>query len=495
MKNKSLRSLLKLSWLMLAMFVAFTACNDDDDPKPDPILVEDGFYVKGDLTPYADLDFTGSFVGGINEVVQEPRAGMYEKYVALKAGSAGFNIHQVSGKDVTVWGPATVESIDVTNETDHPAITIQKGTLGTSGVFTVPADGLYHITIDTETNIFIIAPVPHWAIIGGATAAGWSDTQMPLVGGFSLNEMKFEARELELRAGDFKFRYGNGWKINLTEEGDVKVNTNFGGVVTGALPNLTTELTPGGANYAFDKEFEGVYTVTITWNAEAGYTSALTKTGDVEPLDYPETLYMIGNALNMDDSNANDTPDGWEWDLTDAPMVPVHSHPELFWKIIWLNEGGEFKFAPQKEWVGDFGKSGEADENGVFAKGSENVSVPGATGYYMVVVDFENETIQVTDVKVYGIGDAFGGWDAATEANLFTVDGESVYFDGVPAAGNLRMHVTASTLACDWWQAEFNIIDGNIEFRGTGNDQTGMPSLTAGQKVTLNFKEGTGTVE
>ena len=492
MKKNALTSLMKISGLMLAMFVAFTSC-EKDDPKPDPVLVEDGFYVKGSLTPYAEIEFNGSFVAGKNEVDQAARTGMYEKYVALKAGAEGFNIHQVSGQDVTIWGPSSVEVLDITDITDNPAITIQKGTLGNSGVFTVPTDGLYHIILDTETSTFVIAPVPYWAIIGGATPIGWTDSQMPLVGDFGLNEIKFELTDIELRAGDFKFRYGNGWKINITDDETVKVNTNYGGTVSGTLPDLVAELIPGGDNYALTKEQEGIYTVTLTWNAESGYTSTLTKTADVTPLDYPENLYMIGDGVG-----------DWEWANTDLPLVPTHSNPHLFWKIVWMNAEGGFKFAPEKEWAGDFGISGDADENGVYAKGGDNVSVPGTAGYYMVVVDLENETIQVTDVKVYGIGDAFGVWDAATEANLFTIDGESIYFNSVPAAGDLRMHVTATTLSnivdgevkpVDWWQAEFNIIDGSIAFRGTGGDQTGIPAITAGQKVTLNFKQGTGTIE
>jgi hypothetical protein len=47
----------------------------------------------------------------------------------------------------------------------------------------------------------------------------------------------------------------------------------------------------------------------------------------------------------------------------------------------------------------------------------------------------------------------------------------------------------------DWWQHEFNIIDGKIAFRGTGGDQAAVP-VTAGSKtISLNFKVGTGTIK
>ncbi|MBU2465103.1 MAG: DUF5115 domain-containing protein, partial [Bacteroidetes bacterium] len=87
--------------------------------------------------------------------------------------------------------------------------------------------------------------------------------------------------------------------------------------------------------------------------------------------------------------------------------------------------------------------------------------------------------------------------------NLFTVDNanEVIISPAATAEGALRMHVAAMTLtntdgnAIDWWQAEFNVIDGNIEFRGTGDDQQNIPTLTAGQTVSLNFRTHTGTIQ
>ena len=178
-------------------------------------------------------------------------------------------------------------------------------------------------------------------------------------------------------------------------------------------------------------------------------------------------------------------------------MAKVHCQPSGVPLIsVWLYEGGEFKFAPQRDWIGDFGKTGDATD-GVFGKGTDNVPVPAAgTGYYIVVVDLENETIEVNPATVYGIGDAFGSYDVKKPEYLFTVDNDNkvIKFTDVPAAGDLRMYAAASTLACDWWQAEFIVLSGVIEFRGTGNDQDRV-ALTAGQDVSLNFKDLTGTIE
>jgi hypothetical protein len=422
---------------------------------------------------------------GINEVGQAARNNMYEKYSTLKAGST-FQVIEVSGTTQTTWGPATNEVVTLAGENDQITADVQKGTLGNSGTFSVPADGMYHIIIDKNTGTYAIAPVLKWAIIGGVTEAGWSDTELPLVGGFSQNAMKWEATGLTLRAGDFKFRYSGGWKLELSGD-SVKVNTNFGGVTGGTLPNLNTTLVPGGANYLLTADQEGIYTVTINWTADGGYTSSLVKTGDVEPLNYPTELYMIGDAVG-----------DWDWANTDLPMVPVNSKPHLFWKIVWMSGDPVtgFKFAPEKAWGHDFGKTGEMT-NDIYAKGGDNIPSPATAGYYMVTVNFETNEIAITQPMVYLIGDAVGSWDAGVAANLFTVDNTNqvVTITKELAAGNLRMYAWMDKgWFTDWWQAEFNIFDGAIVYRGTGGDQAAVPVTAGSHTINLNFKDNTGTI-
>ena len=47
----------------------------------------------------------------------------------------------------------------------------------------------------------------------------------------------------------------------------------------------------------------------------------------------------------------------------------------------------------------------------------------------------------------------------------------------------------------DWWQMEFNIIAGKIEYRGAGNDQVGIPTMAIGKKAVLNFSTNTGVIQ
>jgi hypothetical protein len=140
----------------------------------------------------------------------------------------------------------------------------------------------------------------------------------------------------------------------------------------------------------------------------------------------------------------------------------------------------------------------------VYAKGTDNTPGPATSGYYMVVVNLETgaETIEVNEPLVYGIGDAFGAWDAATADYLFTIDNANEVLTSLAfvADASLRIHTTASTFtpvadgpAVEWWQAEFVVLNGAIEYRGTGGDQEAS-AVTTGQTVSLNFKDGTGTI-
>jgi len=199
---------------------------------------------------------------------------------------------------------------------------------------------------------------------------------------------------------------------------------------------------------------------------------------------YPSALFMIGDGVG-----------GWDWASLDLPMIPVNSHPNLFWKIVWMNATGGFKFAPQKEWKDDFGSTGSATV-GVYAKGGDNIPVPGTAGYYMVVVDLTANKIAIADPKVYLMGNTIGSWDTSNPAGLFTVDNANsvVTVTKTLAADELRMYAWHPWFT-DWWQSEFIILDGKIAFRGTGGDQSRVAVTAGSHTVNLNFKTGVGSIQ
>ncbi|MBE0654649.1 MAG: SusF/SusE family outer membrane protein [Bacteroidales bacterium] len=486
-----------LKFMVMAMVAGsmLASCNkDDDDDDEDPIIVLDGLYLKAEGATDADLKSDVRFAVARNEVTQEDRSSLYEIYMAMDANQK-FNIVRVAGATKSTWGPAadfaevTGDDLDV----EEPEEGLWRGGYEeTNTMFTAPSAGLYHIALDTEVGVIVMAKAV-WGIIGGATPGGWSEST-PMAATFNADKMEFMVENVTMLENEWKFRYSNGWKVILDADFDlgggqkgIKVNSNFGGAV-GAL-------VAGGGNIA-NAEY-AVYKITLTWEKGKAYTASITKTGEGEPLpEYPENLYMIGASIG-----------GWDWAANGIQMVPVHSNPHLFWKVVYIESGvadAGVKFAPGMEWVGDFGvNAGAGSTDNVWTKGSDNVPDVAASGYYMVVVNLLEETIEVNPAPlVYGIGDAFGSWDASQAANLFTVDNtaKTITSPAFAAAGDLRMHVAAATMtnadgnAVDWWQAEFIVLEGKIEYRGTGNDQARV-AVTAGQKVILNFTDETGTIE
>ncbi|MCF8372113.1 MAG: SusF/SusE family outer membrane protein [Bacteroidales bacterium] len=480
------KNILKLSWILMAALLVFSACKKDDDDDP-VVTVEDGMYVKGAGTALTGFDIKGLLKTANNEVTQEPRAELKEIYIAVKGGADGFNIVTVAGTEQVTYGPgpdfAEVDAASL--DVEEPKAGLWRGSIiETTTPFTVAEDGLYHFMYDTELMIGAIAKV-EWGIIGGATPGGWSDNTPLTSSGFDLNAMSFSIPSVTILENEWKFRYSNGWKIILDADYDlgggttgIKVNTNLGGAIDA--------LVAGGGNIA--NAVYANYTVTLNWTLGAAYTATSVWESDAEPLpEYPENLYMIGATVG-----------GWDWATIDLPMVAVHSHPELFWKIVWMEAGVAdegIKFAPAKEWVGDFGKTGDAT-NGVWAKGAENVPGPAVSGYYMVVVDLENETVEVNVPTVYLIGDCIGSWDALNPDGLFTVDNVNkvVTITKDLVAGNVRMYAAATTLAADWWQAEFNIFSDVIEFRATGGDQDPVTLAAGNYTINLNFINHAGTI-
>ncbi len=246
-------------------------------------------------------------------------------------------------------------------------------------------------------------------------------------------------------------------------------------------------LAPKGKNnnIAFDGgDLE--YTITVDLNKG-------TYTIEAVPV-FPTAMYINGSFTGNP---------SWSWDdAAVLEMIPVNGNSHLFWKIAWFDANSELKFNSELGWTDTaFGKTGDtAGADGVWNKGGDNVPT-GTVGYKMIVVNLLTNTVQITDPVIYAQGTAFGNWDGGQF--LFTPDDADAKILVSPAAvadDNARMYVTATTLtnadsnSIDWWQAEFSVLAGKIEYRGTGGDQAAAPILT-GQKVKLNFSTETGIFE
>jgi len=471
-----------ISMLFLALTATFIGCKTEEPNNVDDI-VEDGFYVIGAATPIADLSVTGAnkaiMAVGFNEVLQSSsttddekfgsasqRAGMYEKYIYLEGGKS-FSLVLKQGTVETAYGANLALSDTLTGE-NEPAIRVYKGVMTENSTMQVASTGLYHIVLDLNLNsdlankLILVAPV-EWGVRGGMNS--WGFTKMTQT--ITDSTINYVIEDQEMAAGaKFKFAYGGGWKIILDEAGLVKANTNLG-----------TDMFPGGNDIAV--ETGGKYKITLTYRLAQGdikdsytYTVELTEASSL-----PTEMYMIGADFG-----------NWSWsDAGVVTLTPVNGVAGAFWCVNYFTANNGFKWCAVKDWNGDF--AGLTTNTG-YTIASGNATVD-ADGLYMVYIDLANQKIAMEPAAVYGMGDAFGGWNAATYP--FTISGSTMSIT-TTAAGNLRMYAGSSIATTDWWTREFNIFDGAIVYRGNGGDQAAVP-VTAGQVVTLDFKNGTGTIQ
>ena len=469
--------------------VAFTSCEPTPEPTPDiDNLVEDGFYAVGEACPIKDVNASNAVLAqmaqGINEVLmdqqklpweQAKRDGMWEKFIYLEGGK-DFELILKEGENSTIYGANL--ALDTIN-TDKGEQEHLKGSLVIGQKMQVAESGLYHIVLDlnkdgaldlTGKEQIIVVPVD-WAV-----TVSNNDVQATNVEVKSATEIVWSWDAIEIKPSDwFKFKdFGTGWKIQLDDAGAVKAHTNMGTDSLGHLINGTGNL-PAVEKY-------GKYAISLTYKLAKGnvgnsYSYTIDLVEELVP-EYPETMYMIGAEFGS-----------WDW-ASDGivSMAPVHSHDGMFWCTRQITADQGFKFNSTKGWDGAFGKLGDSE---VSTDKDGNVFVAEA-GLYTIVVDMAGNKVSVAPAKVFGMGDAFGGWDEGKYP--FTINADGTATITATAAGEVRMYTEIEGNTGNWWQSEYIVLDGKIEYRGAGDDQTRVP-VTAGQVVTLNFNAGTGTIE
>ena len=473
----------------MALMAGFTACDNEDDNGGINLddIVLDGFYVYGEATGSDKVLAENAMAAGSNEVEKKVRSGMYEKYIWLEANK-DFSLIENKAGEKLYYGANLTEvnyGYDENDEScknyaDNPNMLIQQGLLvigQDAPAMQVKETGLYHIVLDNNANgdlkegAQIIVQKADWGVRGGMN--GWGFTKGEVKNDNGVITYTFKDQKLAAN-GEFKFASCHGWKINLDADGIVKAEVSLGLDDEGKLNN--------NANNNIKVEKAGLYDIVLTYTSKAGaladsftYTATLTQESTT-----PTTMHIIGNDFG-----------NWDWNAASVvSMNPVHSHEGHFWAIRYMTTTTEFKFCAEKAWNGDFAK---LETNSGFV--TPNNSMVEADGLYLIYVDLENSKVVVEPAKVYGIGDAFGGWDTLKEANLFAVAADGTASISTPAAGNLRMYAAYSGAeAGNWWQMEFNIYDGKIVYRAGGGDQEAV-AVTAGQTVTLDFNKEAGSIQ
>lgn len=356
MKKSLFSNIFKFAMFFMAATIMFTACKDDDDDDDPVVVVLDGYYVMGDATTLTSPVTDGKMKVTRNEVGQADRVSLVEKYIALK-GNESFSITKVAGAVRANIAPGTdFALVTEFGDAEPQGAPFWRGSYTEGdGTFTVPEDGLYHIVIDEELMKIVIARVK-WAIIGDATANGWSDSYLD-PSDFNQTNMSFSQENMRLLTGKIKFRYSGGWKIEIDDAGEVKVNTNFGEDVS--------SLVPGGNDIVWSAP--GFYTVTMNWSLANGTTAVLTKTGDVDPVDYTNIQYGLRGDGIMNADTA------WSWSVDYMPHLPVVSGTDYTytWNNVKLKQGGGFKIhgVENDQWLGVSAMSIEGDADGILGGG------------------------------------------------------------------------------------------------------------------------------
>ncbi len=438
---------------------------ENDEPA---IIILDGVYIKGAGTAITEFDSKGIMGIARNEVTQEDRYTLKEKYLAIKGGIEGFNIYVVNGNDIKSYGPgndfAYVQESDL--GPDEPNLGLFRGSITESeNPFTVAEDGLYHIAYDTEIGIVTIAKV-EWGVIGAATPGGWA-TSTQFEQSFSLAEVKFTIHDLELTRNDFKFRYSNGWKVILSPDFDlgdgnsgIKANSNLGGEID--------NLIPGGDNLTNDEH--GIYSVEIKWTLEQSYTAEIIKTGDIEYYNYSETeMGLIGEGITY-----NGSPLGW--DNTAFLHTPSVTNDFIYtwtYENIEVNTEGGFKFREGQDWNGlvpaydDFTIYGESASD--FESDSDLNFRALSNGFYnfeFVIDATTNEyTLNINPgmnntPKLYVPG-SYQGWDPSTAPILLDENNDGNYVGTVEFPAETEELIFKFTSQSNW--DGINYGQGNTE--------------------------------
>ena len=321
--------------------------------------------------------------------------------------------------------------------------------------------GTYDITFDyAAKTIKVDAHVAAYSLIGTINGDSWTkDVVMTESDGIWTSPV------VNITGG-FKIRYDFSWADENTYGIESGATVEVGKPITLVQPGSDITL-PEAGDYK------------VTFNPE-------TKEATVISVAYPEQLYMIGAEFGS-----------WDWNSSDVvEMTPVLHHPDWgadaegqFWTVRYFTAGQGFKFNSKREWGGDFW--GLTTNEGFTEEGGN--CVVAESGLYMVHVDFKREIVHVEPARIYGIGDCFGAWDEGMEAALYTNDGKTAKLT-VPAEGKMRIYAASSISTSPWWTREFDFADGQIIYRGAGDERPGAPVLK-GQEITLNFNAGTAGTE
>lgn len=251
----------------LLILLVGVSCKDNDnwtvvtDPQP-------GVYIQGTATVFSS-NATTALLKEIKLDGHDPMPSIIGMYTWLKKDGTFTFAEANENGDLVQYGMGSVlESNDVMQ---------RMSIVPDANPFSVSADGLYYVVVNTQLAQLSLFPVK-WGVIGDATADGWNGET--LLSDISYNTSGAYAEfdgTVQLKSGTYKFRYGGTWgyEIPATDDSKVKIYTDVTGGNKGDENFLTsgyTTLQNGGDNLV--NSVAGLYKIALKYDIRSGTFSA-----------------------------------------------------------------------------------------------------------------------------------------------------------------------------------------------------------------------------
>lgn len=422
--------------LLLTATMLMVSCGEDDEPVievGDGIAVSDGYYfVQDGQDPVAERSLLPEKVEGEGNVAVD-RDGFFGNYVFLEAGD--YNLVSVVNREITSTVGGTLELIDgEALVDDDPTTGYQLGEMKEGGeAISIPNNGFFKISYDESLSELIVMEVETVSILGDATPSGWSDTNFEVVSSNPEDGFVFELTGLEMRAGQYKIRINNGWKIVRNNDAGTGyiAFTNYGGA--------SGNLVPGGDNITFEEASEGIYTAKITLTNDGGAALDLENTGEVEPITFDPEDYQFG-ILGSVTANAFDAD-------RDMFYKGIVDGAHTWYGVVYFAEessdedGRRFKLRTNDDWAFNLGGPLTLEGEAALTANGPDIAAPDAGAYYITLSTADEGDTWTATMKDFGWaligeGSPTATWDEDVEmtANGFA-DGITTYsytgnFDG-----------------------------------------------------------------
>lgn len=220
-------------------------------------------------------------------------------------------------------------------------------------------------------------------------------------------------------------------------------------------------------------------------------------------LELPTSIYVVGSSIGAPE-------DAWAyW----KKLAPVYGSAGEFYTIIYVPEGGEFKWGEaEQDWRG-YTNVTEFDDQagaGVSEASGGNIQIANG-GWYTLHVETQLGTndvkyiFHIYEAKAYLIGAVAGGvWDDSADAWALTAPADATGVWESPAfagGGEVRAYIKVGTT--DWWKTEFTLYKGELFWRtmdipnnwaeNVGSDYSVQGAT--GQKLYVDFNTNTGEVK